>query len=327
MKFSLEQIRSVARGCVSVSEENGRFRFFRFPSAQSEAYLSSGKENFYRKTFASAGVRLAFRSNTETLSFTAHTGYGSSRRFGFFDCYENGRMTAHFGADEMQDVDRSFSVTFQPGEKDIELYFPWSVRTDLSDVTVDDGAKILPINRKHTMISFGDSITQGYDVRFPSLSYAAQLARELDANSVNKGIGGDIFFPKLLKEADPITPDYVTVAYGSNDWSRSTREEFDRHCKEFYTRLSALYPQSKIFAISPIRRIGNDSSTGFGEPLCRVDDAIRELTAGLPNVTVINGFGLVPHDPAFFSPDGIHPVDLGSCLYAANLVKEMRKYL
>ena len=327
MKLCLDQIRDITRGCVSVTEEEGCFRFYRFTKEQTAAYFDAGKQDFYKKTFASAGVRFAFRSNSGTFSFKVRTASGSSRKFVYFDCYENGVLTSHLGGDEMNAGEYSINFPLRPGEKDVEIYFPWTVRTDLCDVTLDDGATFLPLRRKHTMISFGDSITHGYDARYPSLAYAPAVARMLDADSVNKGIGGDIFFPELLEKPDPVSPDYVTVAYGTNDWWLSTREELEAHCRAFYVRLCELYPRAKIFAISPIWRKSGEQKTKFGEPVARVDDMMRKLTADLPQVTVINGFALVPHEPGFFSPDVVHPVDLGFCLYAENLAREIQKHL
>ena len=48
------------------------------------------------------------------------------------------------------------------------------------------------------MLCYGDSISQGYDAVFPSLSYTNQLARHFDAYSVNQCIGGERFVPELL---------------------------------------------------------------------------------------------------------------------------------
>ena len=75
---------------------------------------------------------------------------------------------------------------------------------------------------KNRLLAFGDSITQGVDVVHPSLAYAPTLARLMDADSRNKGIGGEVFFPALLEEKEDLDPDFVTVAYGSNDWSKCT---------------------------------------------------------------------------------------------------------
>ena len=81
------------------------------------------------------------------------------------------------------------------------------------------------------MIMFGDSITHGYDALNPSFSYANRLADLLNADFVNKGIGGERFFPTLAQLKDDIEPDYITVAYGTNDWAHSPKEVFDKNSK------------------------------------------------------------------------------------------------
>ena len=53
------------------------------------------------------------------------------------------------------------------------------------------------------MICFGDSITQGYTSKFSSLSYVNQVARALNAEVVNQGIGGYYFNEATI---DPFFP-------------------------------------------------------------------------------------------------------------------------
>ena len=104
------------------------------------------------------------------------------------------------------------------------------------------------------MIQFGDSITHGYDAKEPAASYASIVADALDAYSINKGIGGEIFFPDLATLPDGIQPDIITVAYGTNDWARGNLEKFERDSRAFYENLRATYPEAKIFALAPIWR-------------------------------------------------------------------------
>ncbi len=331
MKLSLDQIRAVTRGVVRVTEENDAFRFFRFTNAQSAAYHAAGKEDFYRKSFSSAGIRLAFFSNTGRLSFSFVPSSGSSRKWFGFDVCTNGRITDHREYNREDDpATFHFETSFAPGEKKIEVYFPFSARVDLFDVTVDDGATLVPARRSRTMIAFGDSITHGYDSHYPSLSYANRLSVMLDADTVNKGIGGDIFFPALLDEGDDAyeNPDYITVAYGTNDWRGHPKAKTENACREFYQKLSSRYPMSKIFAITPIwRGDENTNATDFGAPLRVMDRVIGERVADLPNVTLISGEWLVPHTPDFFISDVLHPNELGFALYAANLFEEIKKHL
>ena len=329
MKLTVDQIRSVTRGVVRVEEENGVIRFFRFTEAQSNAYLAVGNQAYYDKSFASASVRLAFLSDTEHLSFSFSPYWASSRNWIGFDVCVNGKIVAHREYDRKDDpASFHFEATLDAGEKAVEVYLPFTARTDLFDVTIDDGATLTPTRRAHTMIQFGDSITHGYDAHYPSLSYANRLAVLLDADNVNKGIGGDKFFPALLDKGDDTydSPDYITVAYGTNDWVWHNRKAILKDCLEFYQKLSLRYPASKIFAVTPIWR-GDTSTSTFGAPLRELDGLIRDCVADLPNVTLILGKDLVPHSPDFFSPDRLHPNDLGSSIYAANLFEEIKKHL
>lgn len=331
MKLTIDQIRSVTRGAIRTEEENGAMRFYRFTEAQSNAYLAIENKDFHKKSYASAGVRLAFVSNTEQLSFSFLPYSGSSRKWFGFDVCVNGRISAHreYNLEDDPAAFR-FETSLPAGEKTIELYLPFSVRTDLFDVTIDDGATFSPARRTHTMIEFGDSITHGYDSHYPSLSYANRIAALLDADPVNKGIGGDTFFPALLDEGDDAyeMPDYITVAYGVNDWSSRDRETVEKTCREFYRKLSARYPASKIFAITPIWcGHSNKPAQKFGTPLREMDRLIGDCIADLPNVTAIPGSMLVPHSPDFFVSDCVHPNELGFCLYAANLFEEIKKHL
>jgi lysophospholipase L1-like esterase len=327
MMLNLEQLRSITCGADRVEENNGEFHFYRFTEAQTEAYRQKGNEDHYGKTFATSGVRLAFRTNAKALSFTYRLEVASSRSFGHFDLYINGNLARHFGVDGREVTGGSVCVPLDTEECDVELYLPWSRAAILSNVSLEGGDLLLPKKRNHTMIAFGDSITQGYDALYPSLAYATALARLLDADSINKGIGGERFFPALADSSDAISPEYITVAYGTNDWSGSPKETFLSDCRAFYEKLSARYPDAKIFAITPICRLDASRKTNLGEPIAKVGDYIREFCADLPNVTVIDGWNLTPAIKEFYSDAYLHPNDLGFGLYAQNLFAEISKHL
>lgn len=329
MILEFEQIRACIRGAVRVEQDSdGWIRMYRFTEEQANIYRNAGQTDFYGKTFASAGMRMAFRTNATNLSFTYRMRLASSRRYGWFDIYVNGVMTDHFGKEK--DVDGVIGeahISLPNGEKDVELYFPWSVSTDIRDLAIDGGALFTPVFRKYRMISYGDSITHGYDAIYPSQAYAVALARMLDADSVNKGIGGERFCPDvLLGTREPIEPDIITCAYGTNDWANATpqaKELFETNCRAFYKRLSALYPNARIYAITPIWRADGTAKKPFGSPAEQMHDRIAALCAGLPNVRVIRGWELVPHIPAFYGDLRLHPNDLGFLSYAQGLYREI----
>lgn len=327
MILSFEQIESATRGAASV-EQNGKWvRFHRFTAKEEAIYHEFHADKAY-KLLSTAGIRVAFSTDSQKVSFVYRFfKQCSSSQIPRIDIYVNGAMLSHVGMDDYEGREGLAELDLSAGKKIVEIYLSWSMGCELSDISLEDGASFEPIHRSATMISYGDSITHGQVTTYPSLTYATTLARLLDADSVNKGIGGEVFFPELPDGADETAPDYITVAYGTNDWSRFTRDVVEQNCRAFYAKLSAHFPKTKIFAISPIWRGDLGSlSTPFGAPVSDVYDVICKQTAGLANVIVICGDDLMPHMKEV-TVDALHPNDLGAQIYAQNLYLEIQKYL
>ena len=195
----------------------------------------------------------------------------------------------------------------------------------LQSVELDDGASLIPIHREKKLLVFGDSISQGYDALLPSRTYATQLADFLDAEQINKAIGGEQFVPGLAALREDFDPDYISIAYGTNDWYRSPLETILQNCREFYSTVSALYPKAKIIALAPIWR--KDLTEPHACEFTQLRDHLRAAAKDLPNVTVIDCFDFVPQDERFFADLRLHPNDEGFALYAKNLTAALRKCL
>ena len=327
MLLTLEQIKEIARGCARVEERDNAFVLMRFTEKQAQAYLDIGNEEFYAKTFATAGVRLAFRTNSTRFAYDYQFYKGSSRKFGHFDVYIDGSLTYHFGSVGTENMSGHAEITLPEGMKLVEIYFPWSYRADISHVTIDDGAVIEGAYRSHTMISFGDSVTHGYDAIHPSLSYTALLASLLNADHINKGIGGDIYFPALLEEAESDDPDFITVAYGANDWYKCTPEEFENNCRTFISRVTKLYPTSKIFILSTIWHCEFHKASKLGMTGSEQNAWMREICRDYPTVHYVDGGLMTPHRQEFYTDTAGHPNEACFAIYAANLYAAIQKAL
>ena len=332
MTLSLEQIRSVTAGAVRIEEKDGRICFFRFTEEQQQLYFYHS-EAFYKKCFCTAGIKLKFVTDSKSISLKVIIKSGSSRRFFAHDIYVNGTLRYTLGgvlenqdgtARESMDVCGSYELG--EGEKTVCIYFPWSVISELCYLELDDGATLTPVAYRRKMISFGDSITHGYDASHPSLSYSALLADALDADAVNKGIGGEVFRPELAYAREDLEPEIITVAYGTNDWSNTEKEIFDKNSEAFYAQLSQNYPNAKIFAFSPIWRKDHEKITNVGK-FAYVTEKFEDIVNSLPNVTFIDCYDTVPHDPAMFSPDVLHPNDKGFSHYAKGVIDAIKQYI
>ena len=136
---------------------------------------------------------------------------------------------------------------------------------------------------------------------------------------MNKAVGGDVFFPAILRERDAFDPDFVTVAYGTNDWRHKEPADVRDRATAFFRRLAELYPAARILAVTPLWRGEPASVSAFGEDVRCMDRLIRDACAGLPSVAVVSGYNLVPHRPEFFADGRLHPNDLGFGVLALNL--------
>ena len=332
MKLNLSQIRGITTGAARVTEENSAIDFYRFTKEQELLYKKRNSD-FYKKTFASSGVKLHFKTDSKTLFIKILTEPGSSRRYFSLDVFVNGRMLGALDNFSNVALPRCYSGVSLPlgefsgsfslgkGEKEICIYLPWSVRTEIKELTLDDGSFIKPIRPIAKLLCFGDSITQGYDALRPSQKYTTLLAEHLNAEEFNKGIGSEEFFEELAAPKEDFNPDIITVAYGTNDWNRGSREGFDRNCAGFFRNLCFNYPNAKIFAVTPIWRSNFEESRPFGS-FFEVEERIKSLVADFKNVRVISGFELVPHNEEFFGDLKLHPNADGFYRYFSRLCEE-----
>ncbi len=327
MKLTFDQIASAALGVDRVTEDETGIRFHRFTEFQSELYRTTSPQDYFGKSLSSAGVRLEFVTDSDSLLIRLLNQKASSRNFAFTDIYINGKAVDHLGSADTATAEHIGEYQFKKGIKTVQIYFPWSAQTVLKELCLSNGASFVPTKRPHKMLIFGDSITQGYDSKYPSHSYASVLADHLNANALNKGIGGERFFPALLEQPDRFLPDYITVAYGTNDWSHSSScESLESKARAFCNRLSTLYPSAKIFLLSPVWRADEDAPKPSGA-FSAIKERFYKIADDLPNVTAIAGYDLVPHDLTCYSSDGLHPNDLGFAYYAERLTQRIQALL
>ncbi len=329
MKLSFNQIKEISTGCARVEEENGFVNFYRFTKEQEELYKMA-EERFYDRTFTTAGVKLFFKTDTKKLSLKIAAQAVSTRKFFSVDVFVDGKINGCI--DNFSDTELpldytlvefplgSFRKEFHLGEgiKTVCIHFPWSMRTSVEAVEIDDGSFVEAVKPPKKLLAFGDSITQGHDALRPSNRYVALLAEKLGAEEFNKGIGGEKFFPPLAKTKDSFVPDYITVAYGTNDWNAFDKETFKERCKGFYDNLTKTYPESKIFAITPIWRKDISEEKPFGA-FSDIERLIRECVKEYENITLISGIGLVPESEKFYGDLWLYPNDAGFEHYAENL--------
>lgn len=334
-RVSFEEIKQLVKGVAYTEIFENKMVFHRFTKEQEELYKEV-KEDKYGAVFYTSGVKIEFLTDSETLfckiDFSTKSG---DRKYFAVDVLVDGKRvdsinnyndielaTGYIGKDyQVGEFEKEISLG--TGKKKVSLQFPYTGTADLCELSVDDAALLEACPDEKILLAFGDSITQGYDALHPSERYVARVAAFLNATEVNKGIGGEIFFPELALTKEEFVPDYVTVAYGTNDWSHSSREFFVSKCRGFFKNLSATYPTSKVYVITPLWRKDYLAEKEFG-PFPELEEEIRAAVKDYDNMKVISGFELVPHDEAYYADLRLHPNDEGFSHYFANLKETIK---
>ncbi len=336
MKLSVDKIREIALGAEEVIEKDGLVELRRFTREQTAALKT---EEFIRKSYTPAGIRLQFKTDAVSLFLSVTSERGATRSYFAYDVLVDGKYVGSLNnfSDKEPEGDytiqefplgvHSRSFALPEGEKQVTIICPWSVISKIKELSLDGESFVGAVKPAKKYISFGDSITHGYDIVHPKSRYAGRIADLLGAEEYCKAIGGEFFNPDLALAHEPIDPDYITVAYGTNDWSKKTKEYFTENCKKFYEIISKKFPNAKIFAITPIWRADiNDEGKGFGD-FSFVDSYVKEVTRSLENVVCITGIDLVPHDRSLFADNYLHPTDKGFDHYFENLKKAIEPYI
>jgi len=325
MKLTLEQITSIARGVAQVEEIDGKICFCRYTKQQNEYYCEKGTD-WRKKSYATAGVVLEFDTDSEHLEMEVKVSTGSSRRFFVHSIFANGQRLGELsgrleeGESEMLCQGQYF---LGEGNKRVKIVFPWSVVSRVCALTLDDGAVITPVKKTKQVLLYGDSITQGYDSSRPENSYASQLVQMLDVDGINKGMGAEVFSPALAELKDEFEPHLIFVAYGTNDWSKKAREEFEVDSREFFQALRGNYPDTPIIALAPVGRVNRDVVKPFGA-FEYISKYFQELAEEIDQMIVIDCIDFIPCNQDYYS-DHVHPNDMGFEAYARKLHAELIK--
>ena len=335
MKLTHEQIKNITFGAAYLDTVNEKTVFHRFTKEQ-EALYETISENFYNKSFATSCIRLEFETDSSYLFIKVQIKPRSSRRFYSHDIFVNetlcGTLSGVFENDkEVANgivTSKEFTLGKKGTKKHVCVHLPWSCSSDIIEISIDDEATVVPVKKSRKMLCYGDSITQGYDATYASNSYASKLTTALNAETRNKGIGGEIFRPELAKLKDEdFTPDIITVAYGTNDWATEvSRDTFCANIDAFFGSLTQNYSNAKVFAIAPIWRADWQDSHSFGEFL-QIKEELSKVSNRYSNITLIDGFNFVPANCELFSDKYLHPNDDGFLYYANSLITELKKHL
>lgn len=322
MKLGLNDIKAITFGSLEITESEGWFCFERMSDEQKSVY-DKGHENLRKRCECSASIMLDIITDSKKLAFNYRMEHfaASELDYGYFDVWENEVMIAHIGECSLDNIAGRAELTLAAGSSRVQIYFPNMFKMKVSDVELDDGASFSAPKKTDALI-LGDSITQGFSAVFPSLTYANIIIRELELNGVNQGIGGEIFRPEILGTVPLMYPKIITVALGINEWAGDVIS-LD-NTRAYFEKLRRLYPDAKIFYISPIwcvDKAKHENNIPFDKMTSEFEAVAEELGA-----IAIRGTALMHRVKEFYS-DGTHPNDQGFCQYGNALSIKLKEYI
>lgn len=315
MVLTLEQIRNITVGALEVRKENDVMRFVRCTEKQIDAWYKVDRELGYRAE-STSGVRLDFYTDSKKFIFEIEA---KAR----YEVYIDGSLCYAFVQEDFENLEKEILLD---GKKHrITLVFPNHFKGGLKKVELDDGALLEKCTYNHKILILGDSITQGWNSKYDSLSFAWCVTRFFEADSIIQGIGGATFNAETFDMEIDYDPDIVIIACGTNDWSYcSDFDDISKRCFDYLSCVAKRFKDKKLFFVTPIWRTDFNKK----EPPYSFADccALFEREAKKCSFTVINGEALTPKLPDFYT-DGLHPNDLGFTIYGLNLASQIQKYI
>lgn len=313
MKLSHEQLESIVFGAVEILSAEDGLHFYKCSERQRNAWDKADSELGLRAR-ATTGIRLDFHTDSAHLGFKLK---GDK-----FELYTDGVLTRRIVGSSENELELTEELDGL-GHR-ITLIFPSHGVGVLRSVTIDDSAYVEPHRFDGKMLFLGDSITQGWNSEFDSLSYAIRTADFFNAECVINGIGGAVFAPSSFDKIS-FDPDSVFVAYGTNDyWYYKDIEAFSENMTEYLRLVKQSYSDKRVFVILPIWRFDLKEAADyekFGAYRAKI-----ELAAQGFGFNIVDGYTLVPHITEFYS-DAVHPNALGFGIYAQNLAKAVNASL
>jgi lysophospholipase L1-like esterase len=255
-------------------------------------------------------------SNAKTLEFsTRATGFSFEYKIiwvGSEDSIEmvvDGLITTVY---YVKDMEKEGKISFEmpAGEKKVIVYLPADATILIRNFEIN--ADMFPVEKGDKVLWMGDSITQGYGPLRSAHTYVSVANRLLNYDIINQGIGGYIYDKNVLVNMEGYSPDKIIISMGTNQYGTESMRDIE----EYYERLSEVYGDRPVLCITPIWR--GDSPDGV-EVLAKFCHRLKDICTKYSNITVVEGFKLVPHLSEYFL-DNLHPNALGCEIYGRNLV-------
>lgn len=320
MKFSSNSLKKLIKGACYFEAQRGYLIAYKYSRAQLDLMNKEGYDEFWRQRGSfSAGIRAEIKTDSDSISFD-YKAVGDTDlagRSNSVDVWVDGVL---YSVLHLEKRSGSVKIDLPKGKKHVSIYYPCDCQFWVKNFEIDGSYKSVKDNGQRVLV-IGDSITQGYGAMFSSGSYFNELQRLTGYSMLNQGIGGYRCEPQDLMYVDGFEPDKIITFLGTNWYDAPDQYDYEKATAEFYKRLTELYPNKQILAVSPIWR-GNDDLDRERFMWCI--GIVKRECAKYGNITSVDGFTLIPNVLDCYC-DKVHPNEYGCLMLATNLHKEMKK--
>ncbi|MBR2409849.1 MAG: SGNH/GDSL hydrolase family protein [Lachnospiraceae bacterium] len=311
MKLSNEQLKSIYFGALHFSEtEEGYLQAYQYTESQMD-YFKGAFAFWYDRCFATTAKTLEFSTTATQVSFEYKFIWKGSEDS--VELFVDGIATKICYVKDMGEKG-SVSFALPEGEKNVVIYLPADATLLVRDFEIN--GEYVPAKKGEKVLWIGDSITQGYGPLRSAHTYVSVANRILNYDIINQGIGGYIYDKNVMVPMGDYKPDKIIIAMGTNQFFSESMEAVE----EYYISLKEVYKDTPVLCVSPIWR--GDCPDKY-DIFVRFCENIKKIASQYSNVTVVDGFTLVPHLPEYYL-DNLHPNVIGAELYGRNLVETIR---
>lgn len=308
MLLSTSQLKSIYFGALEFAEaEEGYLQAFQYTKPQIQ-YFKRVSEFWYDRCIASTAKTLEFITTATTVSFEYKFLWKGSEDS--IELFVDGEENQVVYVKDLKD-EGCITFTLPQGKKQGLIYLPVDATMLIRNVEIS--GEFTPAVKGEKVLWMGDSITQGFGPLRSSQTYVSRANRVLNYDIINQGIGGYIYDKNILTDMNGYRPDKIIISMGTNQFENEDLQVVE----EYYIRLKELYGDTPVLCITPIWRGDKPGMEVIFERFC---NGIKDICKKYDNITVVDGFTLVPHLSEYFLDD-LHPNAKGCEVYAENLLK------
>lgn len=319
MILTIPQLKSIYRGALSLRENaEGWLEAYQHTDEQM-AYFKGASEFWYDRCMASTSKTLEFTTSATEIAFSYRIVWVGS--LDSIEIFIDGKEAKVWELKDFFDGypwvtpnEGRLSFTMPEGEKRVTVYLPSDSTAWIKDFELN--GDFAPAERGEKVLWLGDSITQGFGPLRSAYTYVSIANRTLGYDIINQGIGGYVYDKNVLTDMG-YKPDKIIIALGTNQCGDTTNVAVE----EYYEALHKLYGDTPVLTLTPIWRGDFENSAAVVE---RFSEGIKQTCAKYPNITLVDGFELIPHDEKLFL-DRLHPNVEGCKIYAANVIEAIKK--